>query len=289
MRGFAAEGMDYLSERIIDPKSYDFGPKEDLEGKSNFGRHIFIERDGCSREIIRLNVLNDRHREEIIAFHFAQQYANIHYSGSNEQPQFYVVGRDNPWDFEYVMHDGSTFNVEICRVADRKLLKAMKAENDVMEILSKPTIKGYEVLKVERLFPGLLPQHLTDSVQSKRDKTRSFSIRDQRQERRLFLRPAMEPASFDFQSHLVDVLSKKASKRHSDKDDTIIIVDNLTTHIKPKDVFAVAEKLAAFLDELPFPSIWFYTGYYSALDGTDYECSLIPLKMTGFERGHFSS
>lgn len=52
-----------------------FAPRSDLSDKRNYSRHVFIERDGSVSEVVRLNVLNDRHREDIIGFHFAQQYA----------------------------------------------------------------------------------------------------------------------------------------------------------------------------------------------------------------------
>lgn len=91
--------------------------------------------------------MDDRHREDIIGFHFAQQYAKIYYTGQPEQPQFYIVGRDNPWDIEYVMHDGTNFFLEICRVADRDFLKAMKIENDVTSLLLKSKLAGFEIKK----------------------------------------------------------------------------------------------------------------------------------------------
>lgn len=90
-----------------------FEPHADLKDKHNFCRHVFFGPDGSVSEVVRLNVLNDRHREDIIGFHFAQQYAKIHFSEQPDQPQFYIVGRDNLWDIEYVMHDGTTFILEV--------------------------------------------------------------------------------------------------------------------------------------------------------------------------------
>lgn len=46
-----------------------FGPLSYLSDKSNYGRHVFIERDGSVSEVVNLNVLNDRHREKIIGSH----------------------------------------------------------------------------------------------------------------------------------------------------------------------------------------------------------------------------
>src|SRR5690606_24109759 len=45
-----------------------FAPKADLADKHNYSTHVFIERDGRVSEVVRLNVLDDRHREDIIGF-----------------------------------------------------------------------------------------------------------------------------------------------------------------------------------------------------------------------------
>lgn len=95
-------GSEFSSETLRG-RGNRYEPRHSLEGKQNFARHVFIARDGNVKEVIRLNVLDDRHREEIVAYHFARQYADIHYCGQSEEPQFYVVGRDCPWDFEYVI------------------------------------------------------------------------------------------------------------------------------------------------------------------------------------------
>ncbi len=55
------------------------------------------------------------------------------------------------------MHDGTTFFLEICRVADKDLLKAIKIENDVTALLMKSELKGFEIEKIEKHFPGTLP------------------------------------------------------------------------------------------------------------------------------------
>jgi len=130
-----------------------FSPREKLEGKHNFTRHVFIEEDGTLSVAVRLNVLNDRHREDIIGFHFAQHYAQFQYTDTEEQPIFSIIGRDNPWDIEYILHDGSRYFLEICRIADKNLLRAMKIENDVTNLLLKTELEGFEIRKIDKLFP----------------------------------------------------------------------------------------------------------------------------------------
>jgi len=153
-----------------------FAPNADLEDKNNYSRHLFIERDGEVTEVVRLNVWSDRHREDIIGFHFAQQHAKIHYGEQIEQPQFYVVGRDSPWDFEYVMHDGTTFFLEVCRVADKNLLKAIKIENDVSSLLLRSELKGFEIEKIEKHFPGTLPKAVSAQVKTKADRHKTYTL-----------------------------------------------------------------------------------------------------------------
>jgi hypothetical protein len=259
-----------------------YEPRQSLEGKQNFSRHVFIERDGSIKEVVRLNVLDDRHREEIVAYHFARQYAEIHYRGPSEEPQFYVVGRDCPWDFEYVMHDASTFYLEICRIADRRLLKAIKAENDFSVLMAKGELRGYEILKVEKGFPGTIPQSTLDQIKTKLDRQKLFRFEDDNQGPRLFMRPMMDPR-LDLKAEIKQAIEKKVAKRHAGKERTILLIDNITTHSDPAAFFEAFSALEGFIEEVPFPSIWLYTGYYSDHNGFDCEFSLTPIKLTDVE------
>lgn len=252
-----------------------FEPKADLFDKRNCSRHVFVEQDGSVSEVVRLNVWDDRHREEIIGFHFAQQYAQIHYAEQAEEPQFYVVGRDNPWDFEYVMHDGTTFFLEVCRIADRDLLKAMKAENDVAQLLLKEQLESFEIKKIERHFPGTLPKEIVEAaIVNKRGK---FPNDNNEGPPSVFLRPPMNPR-LDLRSELKLALNKKSNKKHLGKERTIVVLDNITTHSHPDDFFEAFESLGDFLKSLPFHSVWLYTGYYSDDNGYNCEFSMISIK-----------
>ena len=75
-------------------------------------------------------------------------------------------------------------------------------------------------------------------------------------------------------------ISKKVAKRHKGKESTIILLDNLTTHADPKHFFDAVKDLQDYLDEVPFPSIWLYTGYYSDDNGYNCEYSLVPIKLS---------
>lgn len=274
--------LKQFASQMLRGQTYRFSPKTDVTDKANCGVHIFIEPDGSVTQVVRLNVLNDRHREDILGFHFSQQYAELHYREIEEKPQFYLVGRDCPWDFEYVLHDGTTFFLEICRIADIGLLKATKAENDIISLLQKDNLRGYEILKIERHFPGLLSGELVKSVQTKVDKQKVYRVGEQGFNPRIFLRPTMMP-----RVNLVDeirtAVSKKVAKPHKGKESTILLLDNLTTHADPTHFFEAVDTLHDYLDEVPFASIWVYTGYYSDDDGHDCEFSLLPIKLSDRE------
>lgn len=256
-----------------------FRPDQDTLEKNNFSRHVFIELDGTVTEAIRLNVLDDRIREDIVAYHFCQQFAKLRYFESPEQPQFYIVGRDCPWDFEYVMHDGHTFYLEICRVADEKLLRAIRAENDCTTLMQKDKLKGFEILKVERLFPGTFEPGLLRSISTKDAKQKLFQNEPSIDTPRLFLRPTMWP-DLNLAAALETAIRKKMKKRHSRKAETTIVLDNLTTHSAPSDFHDAADQIYDFLQEAPFEAIWIYTGFYSDLDGGNCEYTLIPIKLS---------
>jgi hypothetical protein len=268
--------------------SYVFAPNADLANKANFCRHVFVELDGSITEVVRLNVLNDRHREEIIGFHFAQQYAKLHYDPLIENPQFYVVGRDCPWDFEYVLHDGTTFFVEICRIAEPNLLKVMKAENDLNSLLNKGELKGYEIQKINKQFPEVLPHEFVRMVQTKADRQRTYRIPKEVEKPKMFNRPDMIP-EVNLTDLIHTAISKKIGKRHKDKDNTILILDNLTTHGSSEQFFEAIDALRDFLSNVPFPSIWLYTGYFSDDNGSNCEYSLAPIKLTDNEFDAFRS
>lgn len=271
--------MSVFSVQHLQGRNGRFAPNADPEGKSNYGRHLFIDKDGSVSEVIRLNVLDDRHREDIIGFHFSRQYAELHYRESEEPPQFYVVGRDCPWDFEYVMHDSTTFFLEICRIADKKFIKAIKAENDLATILRKEEVTGYDILKIEKNFPGVFRREAIERIKTRTDKQSRYKIDLNDKEPELFVRPPFEPMQ-DVTEEIRSAISKKVAKKHKGKDRTILLLDNLTTHADPENFFDAVDSLRDFLEDVPFPSIWLYTGYYSDDDGFNCEYSLVPLKLS---------
>ena len=88
------------------------------------------------------------------------------------------------------MHDGTTFFLEVCRIADRDLLKAMKAENDVAQLLLKEELESFEVKKIERHFPGTLPKKIVEAART--NKRGKFPHDNTQGPPKLFFAPADE-------------------------------------------------------------------------------------------------
>jgi hypothetical protein len=262
-------------------------PRADFYGKKNWTLHTFVNLDGTTDEVVRLNVLDDRHRENIIGFHFLKQYAELLYRNAEDAPQFYVTGRDCPWDFEYVMHDSTTFFVEICRIADENLLKIIRRENDCTNILGKGVIKGFEALKVEKNFPGTIPKEILKKIRTKADKEKSYDIRKFGIEPKFFIRPPMWP-KIDLKKKMMTEIIKKQNKRHNGKERTILVLDNLITHSSIEEFFEVVESMQDFLESVTFPSIWLYTGYYSDNFGHECEFTFLPIKLSLLEESAVS-
>jgi hypothetical protein len=259
---------------------YEFAPRQSLDGKYNVGRHVFFEPDGSYREVVRLNVLDDRHREEIVAYHFCMQYAEVCHGTDNDRPEFYVVGRDDPWDFRYVMHDGSRFNIEVCRVASVSFLRLLKAENDCSLLLMKENLYGHEIKKIEKHFPGTFPASLVEAASKPAAKRVQFPSGGLYSPSRAFMRPSFDPR-LDVKAAVREAIQKKLIKNNSEKDETHLILDNLTTHATAAEFFEAYSDNSEILDAMPFLSIWLYTGYYSDDDGDNCEFALTPIKVGG--------
>jgi hypothetical protein len=269
--------MDIKSE-LIAASEADFSPKSDLTDKHNYSHHLFVDQDGAFRIFVRLNVLENKHREEIIAYHFALQYSKMYYR-DQDQPQFYVIGRDCPWDFEYVLHDATTFFVEVTRIADTALLKSIQAENSCATLFNKAELKGHEVLKIEKFFPGVLPSVDVEKAKTRSGKNATFENRGILDSPRIFLRPPSNP-NINLERELQTAIQRKLDKPHLGKERTILVLDNLTTHKSPVAFYEAAEKLGDFITATPFRAIWLYTGYYSDDNGQNCEFSFLPIKAT---------
>lgn len=75
-------------------------------------------------------------------------------------------------------------------------------------------------------------------------------------------------------------IERKLKKAHPGKDATILLIDDRTSIFDLSDYRCAAEELEPMLTTVPFPEVWFYTGYRSDDDGKNAEFSFAPLKVT---------
>lgn len=148
-----------------------------------------------------------------------------------------------------------------------------------MLILQKDKAHGFELLKVERAFPGTIPPDILAQIVTKVDKKKMFPIPDESRQPKMFLRPPLNPR-INLSEAIQLAIQKKTNKKHKGKHETILVLDNLTTHSEPDDFFDALDKISDFIDETPFDSIWLYTGYYCNNYGEDCEYSLTPVKLS---------
>ncbi|MFW6283609.1 MAG: hypothetical protein ACOC1P_06185, partial [Minisyncoccales bacterium] len=81
---------------------------------------------------------------------------------------------------------------------------------------------------------------------------------------------------------LYDLINKaiknKSEKKHKEKSKTVLIIDNRTTRFDLEEFKKVSESFYGKLDNVPFPEIYVYTGYYSDLNGNNFEANFLFLK-----------
>lgn len=257
-------------------------PVGDPEGQPNSKRWIRIESDGSRTERIFLDVPDISHREKLICIHYLRHMAR-HFC--DERIGVNIVGRDAPWDFRLELSTGREFIVEITSIADNaKHFEVNLAEERLAKWRGVAKIPFHELKKLSELFPlsempAIVQEHSRSGTSA--GSLIDSPLKDQRSQ--LLLSTIPEPAE-SLAEQIRSAVSKKASKRHSGKEETVLIVDNRTSAFDIPDYAAAATSLETFLASLPFPEIWFYTGYYSSNDGAHAEFSFAPLKITEEQR-----
>ncbi|MHC8949455.1 hypothetical protein [Sphingobacterium hungaricum] len=132
--------------------STDLKPRKRLEDKNNFQRFILINRDGTSVESIILSVPDIQLREEIISNHFLSRY--VHWF-VKEDIGANLIGRDNPWDFEWELSNSENLNIEITSIAENEeQFRKRKYEERLATNLYKEEITLHELEKITFNFPN---------------------------------------------------------------------------------------------------------------------------------------
>jgi len=255
-----------------------FFPVESLEDKQNFKRLLKIHQDGSVEERVFLDVPEPSHREFLICMHYMKHKVRMFHE---EEIGVSLEGRDDPWDFRLSLSSGEKFNVEITAIADSSHhFEMTKREERLSSWAGVDTIPLYELQKLNQFFPDqkitrLIEQYLAAGKTPTDDVMNPLLRPDQR-----ILIGNMRQPETPLIDNIQQVISKKVAKKHNDKHQTVLIVDNRTSAFDTADYQAAVSELESYVDGLPFPEIWFYTGYCSDDNGNNAEFSFAPLKLS---------
>lgn len=255
-----------------------FYPVGSLENRRNYKEISIIEKDGSIVDKIFLDIVDPSNRELIICIHYMRHVVR-HFHPI--EVGFNITSRDAPWDFGLEFSMGERANLEITSITDvTQNFKTHKSEERYTSWKNEKEIPFHEMKKLSLLFPK---PSLTRTV--KHLEKNGFSNKKMVEnpiygESKPFFISNMPESEVSLSEILKEAINKKAKKRHSEKEKTTLVIDNRSYLFEIDDFYLAAEELNTYLALLPFPEIWFYTGYCSDEDGNNAEFSLAPLKVT---------
>jgi hypothetical protein len=255
-----------------------FYPIGSLEGKTNFKEYASIDRDGTITEKVFLNVLDPSEREMLICFHYMRHMVRNFYE---EGVGVNILSRDCPWDFSLEFSTGETTNVEITSIADmREHFIINKSEERFLKWKSEEYIPLHELEKLNRMFPDASIKNAIESFKNSGLSDNSSIENPLYKNGKTIFISNMPERQVLLAAIVREAIEKKLQKPHSDKDKTILLIDNRTSIFEVSDYKEAVDELSEYCGSLPFPEVWFYTGYYSDNDGNNAEFSFAPLKAT---------
>lgn len=260
-----------------------FFPTEDPTGKPNCKVFYRIERDGSITKRAFLDVPDVSDRERLISIHYLRHMA-MHFWKADIGVR--EVARDAPWDFSLELSSGLYLSIEVTSVADSPAhFQINKREERLSACVGRDSVPLHELRWLTRVFTephlsALVKEHEARGIQE----TEMVDNPLTREAVRIFLSTLLDPRE-RLEDQLRAVIDKKVKKRHEGKDRTVLIVDNRTSAYDVHDYVEAAEALQPYLEGIPFPEVWFYTGYCSDDSGNQAEFSFSPLKVTD-EQAH---
>lgn len=258
-----------------------FYPVQDLEGKSNYKRYYRIAPDGVVFERIFLDISDPTLREQIIMTHYLKHYVKVFLK---ELIGFNILSRDDPWDFKIEIVEKEHFNIEVTSIADDKqLFEKIKREERFAIASNKDKIPLHEVQKLNKLFPNPdIDQTIKEFQKSNTSKKELVDNPFKQDGGGIFISSTYGTQD-PLESLLKEAIQKKHAKNHPEKDITVLLIDNRTMCYEIKELHEAVKNLKSFLQKSPFQEIWFYTGYYTELDGNGGEYSFSPMKVTDYQ------
>lgn len=263
---------------MIKRRKSSFYPVGSLKNKRNYKEYSIIEKDGTLVDKVFLDIIEPSNRELIVCLHYMRHVVRHFYT---EELGFSLTSRDSPWDFSLELSTGEQVNIEITSITDvMQNFKTQKSEERYASWKNEKKIPLHDLKKLSVIFPR---SSLLDAVEF--FEKNGFNNKD------LVENPVCDESTTIFVSNmpeseaslseiLKEAIDKKAHKKHSEKEKTILIIDNRSYLFEIDDFYFAAEELDTYCASQPFPEIWFYTGYFSDEDGSNAEFSFAPLKVT---------
>lgn len=254
-----------------------FHPTGSLDGKQNYKKFLRIERDGSVVERVFLDVPDVRHREELICLHYLRFLAQNIF---DEDIGVNVLERDDPWDFKLELSNSMKFNLEITAIADSdEHFRINKREERLAYWREQEKIPFHELKKLGSLFPD---DELAETI--KEFENGGISNEEEinnplnNPNMHIMISSMLEPTK-RLEDLIKTAIDKKCSKNHSEKENTVLIIDNRTSFFDISDYQEAVPNIEEYLQNAPFKEIWFYTGFCSDNDGNNAEFIFAPLKI----------
>lgn len=253
-----------------------FYPIHDLSGKKNFQRFILVDKEGNTKERIVLIIPDMELREEIICIHYLSRYVQIFLK---ETIGVKYKTRDNPWDFHIELSNQEQHIIEITAIADQvNLFKTFKTQERLIEKSHSITISLRELIKLNKLFPDKEIKNKIDLLRGKVDL--DSTVENPYHEKHFLFESNLEEEFETFGTLIKEAIDKKVNKKHPNKEEVTLVIDNRTVSYNLDIVINQPESMYEYFESLPFKEIWIYTGYYSDFNGDNAEYSLVPLKIS---------
>ena len=243
--------------------------------RRNCKTQIIVGRDGGLRERVALQAVSPEHREQLILLHYLRNYAHCF---SEEPIGVDVLSHDAPWDFDIALSNGERFFVEITAIADGQFqFEREKREERLRAASARPKIRVRDLRKLSAMFDHSTAE---EAVLRHLDTLPDIEVENPfNPDGARLLTGMVQPATRSLSDQIIEALKGKLGKRHSGKDKTVVILDFRGNYPDQAELQTAIELTSPTLEQMPFPEIWFYVGYFSDDDGNNAEFSVSPLKL----------
>ena len=235
-----------------------FFPSRDPSKLHNCKQYFWIQPNGSSIAAAYFNPLEKSFREELIKDHYISHLCKT----LRISIGYNVLKRDAPWDFRIGFSTGVTVNIEIISITDRpNFFQILTAEELVQRHSLYPTLRLGILRKIVKAFPDREAAELIElETASGKDNSDEVANPFYPGKPKVFLSLRPEPP-LKLSSVIHDALVSKQRKKHDDKDQTILLIDNRTTTATLDEFIIAVQELQPLVDFLSFPEVWLYTGY----------------------------